>query len=62
MHVGNIMSTMGGGVQYCGGKYLLLFEYLLGTEHPHATHDIPTCIMISPHGTQFKKDGIPPLY
>ena len=29
-----------GGVQYYGG-YLLLFEYLHGTLHPHGTHDIP---------------------
>ena len=34
MHVGDIMSTVG-GVQYRGEKNLLLFEY------PHGTHDIP---------------------
>ena len=58
-----------GGVQYCGGINLLLFEYPKGTEHPHGAHDIPdlyhdtpTGIMISPHGTQITKDGIPPQY
>ena len=51
MHVGDIMSTVE-GVQYHGGKNLLLFEYptvlkfqrmvppmVLNT--PHCTHDIP---------------------
>ena len=33
MHVGDIMSTMG-GVQYRGGNNLLLFEYPHGIEHP----------------------------
>ena len=51
MHVGDIMSTMD-GVQYRGGKSLLLFEYptVLNT---------PTVLMISPHGTQISKDDIP---
>ena len=48
-----LTSTVEGYLEYCGGCSvpwgcnLLLFEY------PHGTHDIPpTCIMISPHGTQ----------
>ena len=51
MHMGDIVSTME-GVQYCGGKNLLLFEYPTvlnnphGTAHtlynnPHGTHNIP---------------------
>ena len=61
MHVGDIMSTVE-GVQYRGGKSLLLFEYptVLNTPtvlmiSPHMHHDIP-------HGTQISKDGIPPWY
>ena len=61
MHVGDIMSTVE-GVQYRGGKSLLLFEYptVLNTPtvlmiSPHMHHDIP-------HGTQISKDGIPPRY
>ena len=54
MHVGDIMSTVEDimstveGVQYCGGKNLLLFEYpmVLNTPmvlmiSPHIYHDIP---------------------
>ena len=53
------MSTVE-GVQYRGGKSQLLFEYPTVLNTPHGTHDIPpTCIMISPHGTQISKDGIP---
>ena len=43
-----------GDTQYHGGYHdarggnLLLFEYPHSIEHPHGTHDIPTCIMISP--------------
>ena len=59
MHVGDIMSTVE-GVQYRGGKSLLLFEYPTVLNTPHGTHDIPPCIMISPHGTQISKDDIPP--
>ena len=52
-----------------GGKSFVIWVPH-GTEHPHGTHDIPphvswyppTCIMISPHGTQISKDGIPPWY
>ena len=58
MHMGDIMSTME-GVQYRGGKSLLLFEYptVLNTPtvlmiSPHMYHDIP-------HGTQISKDDIP---
>ena len=58
MHVGDIMSTVE-GVQYRGGKSLLLFEYptVLNTPtvlmiSPHMYHDIP-------HGTQISKDDIP---
>ena len=40
MHVGDIMSTVE-GVQYCGGKSLLLFEYPTVLNTPHGTHDIP---------------------
>ena len=61
MHVGDIMSTVE-GVQYRGGKSLLLFEYPTVLNTLHGTHDIPTCIMISPHGTQISKGGIPPWY
>ena len=41
------MSTVGGyleyrgGVQYRGGKSLLLFEYPTVLNTPHGTHDIP---------------------
>ena len=45
------MSTVE-GVQYRGGKNLLLFEYPTVLDTPHGTHDIP-------HGTQISKDGIP---
>ena len=45
------MSTVE-GVQYRGGKSQLLFEYLM-------VLNIPTVLMISPHGTQISKDGIP---
>ena len=48
MHVGDIMSTVE-GVQYRGGKNLLLFEY-------HGTHDIPPRYSNFkgwyPHGTE----------
>ena len=40
MHVGDIMSTVE-GVQYGGGKSLLLFEYPMVLNLPHGTHDIP---------------------
>ena len=45
--VGDIMSTVGDimstveGVQYRGGKNLLLFEYPMVLNTPHGTHDIP---------------------
>ena len=39
MHVGDIMSTVE-GVQYRGGKNLLLFEYPTVLNTPHGTHDI----------------------
>ena len=48
------MSTVG-GVQYHGGKNLLLFEYPMVLNTPYGTHDIP-------HGTQISKDGISPQY
>ena len=41
MHVGDIMSTVE-GVQYRGGKFLLLFEY-------------PTVLMISPIVLKFQR-------
>ena len=41
MHVGEYHEYRG-GVQYCGGYNLLLFEYLHATEHLHGTHDIPS--------------------
>ena len=67
MHVGDIMSTME-GVQYRGGKNLLLFEYstVLNTPtvlmiSPHIYHDTPTVLkfqrMVSIHGTEH-----PPRY
>ena len=46
-----------GGVQYCSGKDLLLFEYPHGTEQPHGTHDIPHMYHDIPHGTEH-----PPRY
>ena len=63
MHVGDIMSTVE-GIQYRGGKSLLLFEYPTVLNTPHGTHDIPphvsryppTCITISPHSTKISKD------
>ena len=58
MHVGDIMSTME-GVQYRGGKSLLLFEYPMVLNTPTVLTISPTCIMISPHGTQISKDDIP---
>ena len=68
MHVGDIMSTVE-GVQYRGGKSLLLFEYptVLNTPtvlmiSPHSTHDIPHIYHDIPHGTQILKDDIPPRY
>ena len=57
MHVGDIVSTVG-GVQFRERCNLLLFECLHGTEPP------PTVLVISPriyhnipHGTEY-----PPLY
>ena len=50
MHVGDIMSTVE-GVQYCGGKNLLLFEYPM-------VLNTPTVLMISPH----MYHDIPPWY
>ena len=50
MHVGDIMSTVE-GVQYRGGKYLLLFE------NPTVLNT-PTVLMISPH----MYHDIPPRY
>ena len=69
--VGDILSTMG-DVQYdggyhdaCGGYreyrgvlstlWDIIFYYLKTS----TVLNIPTCIMISPHGTQITKDGIP---
>ena len=52
--VGDIMSTVK-GVQYLGGKNLLLFEYSTVLNTLHGTHDIH-------HGTQITKDGIPLRY
>ena len=70
---GGYHDACGGYHEYCGGcsvpwgESLLLFEYPMVLNIPHGTHDIPphaswyppTCIMISPHGTQISKDGIP---
>ena len=61
MHVGDIMSTVE-GVQYRGGKSLLLFEYPTVLNTPHGTHDIPHMYHDISHGTQISKDGIPPRY
>ena len=61
MHVGDIMSTVE-GVQYCGGKNLLLFEYPTVLNTPHGTHDIPHIYHDIPHGTQISMNGIPPWY
>ena len=58
---GDIMSTVE-GVQYRGGKHLLLFEYPTVLNTPTVLMISPTCIMLSPHGTQISKDGIPPRY
>ena len=58
---GDIMSTVE-GVQYRGGKNLLLFEYPTVLNIPHSTHDIPHMYHDIPHGTQISKDGIPPRY
>ena len=51
MHVGDIMSTVE-GVQYHGGKSLLLSEYPKVLNTPHGTHDIP------PHGACSKFWGV----
>ena len=51
MHVGDIMSTVE-GVQYRGGKNLLLFEYPTVLNTPHDTHDIPHIYHDIPHGTE----------
>ena len=48
MHVGDIMSTVE-GVQYCGGKNLLLFEYPMILNTPMVLMISPTVLMISPH-------------
>ena len=53
---GDIMSTVE-GVQYRGGKNLLLFEYPTVMNTPTVLMISPH--MISPHGTQISKDGIP---
>ena len=55
------MSTVE-GVQYRGGKNLLLFEYPTVLNTPHGTHDIPHMYHDIPHGTQISKDGILPRY
>ena len=44
MHVGDTMSTVGD---------------IIGTEHPHGTHDIAHMYHDIPHGTQITKDDIP---
>ena len=75
--VGDIMTTIGGYLEYHGGYHnarrgdipctvrgrgnLLLFKYPYGNEHP-PRHDISPCIMISPHSTQITIDDIPPQY
>ena len=61
INVGDILSTVL-GVQYRGGKNLLLFEYPHGTQIikdgiPHGTHNIPHMHHDIPHGTQ----GNPPV-
>ena len=56
MQVGDIMSTVE-GVQYHGGKSLLLVECPMVLNTLHGTHDIPP--HVSPYGTQISKDGIP---
>ena len=59
MHMGiswvpwRVFSTMG------GKSFVIWVPY--GTEHPHGTHDIPTCIMISPWYSNFK-GWYPPWY
>ena len=55
------MSTVE-GVQYRGGKSLLLFEYPTVLNTPHGTHDIPHMYHDIPHGTQISMDDIPPRY
>ena len=55
------MSTVE-GVQYRGGRSLLLFEYPMVLNTPHGTHDIPHMHRDIPHGTQISKNGIPPWY
>ena len=62
------MSTVE-GVQYRGGKSLLLFEYPTVLNTPTVLMISPTVLMISPHiyhdiphGTQISKDDIPPRY
>ena len=54
MHVGDIMSTVE-GVQYRGGKSLLLFEYPTVLNTPTVLMISPTCIMISPTVLKFQR-------
>ena len=44
---GGYRDTCGGYHEYRGGVLYRGYSPH-GTEHPHGTHDIPTCIMISP--------------
>ena len=52
------MSTVE-GVQYRGEEIFYLFEYFTILNTPMVLVISITCIMISPHGTQISKDGIP---
>ena len=58
---GGYHDTCGGYQEYRGGCSVPLGEKSFvicvpnGTEHPHGTHDIPTCIMISPTVLKFQR-------
>ena len=59
--VGDIMMHVGGYHEYRGGCSVPWGENQLLVEYPTVLNT-PTVLMISPHGTQISKDGIPPRY
>ena len=51
-----------GGVQYHGGQIFSYLSTSVVLNTPMVLMISPTCSMISSHGTQYTKDGIPPQY
>ena len=64
-YCGGYHDACGGNHEYYGGcsvpwrENLLLFEYPMVLNTPIVLMISPTCIMISPYGTQISKDSIP---